>query len=84
MNARAPKGYFPGEFAFIVGSKKTDIKYKATGEFRAPKRGEFYLSGAIVAAYKAPNDLNSEYWIAAPVQMETCKCCDGTGKTEKK
>jgi hypothetical protein len=34
--------------------------------FRNPKRGEFYLSGAIVAAYKAPNDLSSPYHIVTP------------------
>lgn len=31
--------------------------------FRAPKKGEWYLSGAIVDAYQAPNDLTSEYQI---------------------
>jgi hypothetical protein len=34
--------------------------------FRNPKAGEFYLSGAIVAAYKAPNDLSSPYHIVTP------------------
>lgn len=31
--------------------------------FRAPKKGEWYLSGAIVEAYQAPNDLTMEYQI---------------------
>lgn len=30
--------------------------YKRVG-YRAPKKGEFYLSGAIVQAWQAPNDL---------------------------
>lgn len=28
-----------------------------TGETRPPKRGEWYLSGAVVEAYRAPSDL---------------------------
>ena len=30
---------------------------------RAPRRGEWYLSGAIIEAYQAPNDLTDEYTI---------------------
>lgn len=41
-----------------------------TGEFRPPKRGEWYLSGAIPAAYKAPNDLSSPYHILKLVRVE--------------
>jgi hypothetical protein len=37
-----------------------------TGEFRAPRKGEWYASGAIVEAYQAPNDLKSSYWICVP------------------
>ena len=33
---------------------------------RRPKAGEFYLSGAIVQAWRAPNDLPSEYTIVRP------------------
>jgi len=36
----------------------------ATGEKRPPKAGEWFLSGAIVEAYKAANDLSSPYPIA--------------------
>ena len=39
-------------------------------EFRCPKKGELYLSGAIPGAYKAPNDLNHEYWIATLVRVK--------------
>lgn len=34
--------------------------------FRAPRKGEFYLSGAIVAAYRAPADLESRYHVVRP------------------
>lgn len=36
--------------------------YRIIGK-RAPKKGEWYLSGAIVEAYQAPNDLTTEYTI---------------------
>lgn len=39
-----------------------------TGEKRPPKRGEWFLSGAIVEAYKAPNDLTHPHLIAVLVQ----------------
>lgn len=71
-----PGGLYPSEFAFRERGKK----YRCTGEFRAPKKGEFYLSGAIITAYQAPNDFTSCYWIAKPVEMVTCKCCNGTGE----
>lgn len=35
-----------------------------TGEFRRPQRGEWFVSGAKPQAYKAPNDLSTEYHIA--------------------
>ena len=41
--------------------------YKWGGEFRAPKRGEFYLSGAIPEIYKSPNDLTLEFHIFVKV-----------------
>lgn len=42
----------------------------ATGEYRPPKSGEWYLSGAIVEAYYAPNDLSTDYAIA---RIVTCR-----------
>jgi hypothetical protein len=37
-----------------------------TGEFRPPRKGEWYASGAVVEAYMAPNDLTTSYWICVP------------------
>lgn len=34
--------------------------------FRPPRKGEFYLSGAVVMAYRAPNDLASAYHVVQP------------------
>lgn len=46
------------------------LRAKPTGEFRPPKKGEWYLSGAIVEAYRALNDLSSSYHIAKIVLIE--------------
>jgi hypothetical protein len=46
------------------------VKARYTGEYREPKKGEWYLSGAIVVAYRAPNDLSTKYFIAEPVLVE--------------
>jgi hypothetical protein len=43
---------------------------KRTGEFREPKAGEWYLSGAIVTAYRAPNDLTQKFHIATVVKIK--------------
>lgn len=41
--------------------------FENSGEFRQPKKGEHYLSGAIPEVYKAPNDLGMEFQIMKPV-----------------
>lgn len=70
QNRKAPQGTFPGEG--LTGFK---FKYEATGEFRAPKKGEYYLSGAEIVAYRAPNDFTQEYWIAAPAKPRPVSVC---------
>lgn len=42
---------------------KTDYHALLTGELRPPRRGEWYLSGAIPEAYLARNDLSTSYRI---------------------
>lgn len=37
------------------------------GPMRCPKKGEYYLSGAIVEAYKAKNDMTTLYFIAVKI-----------------
>jgi hypothetical protein len=39
--------------------------YRVVGT-RPPKKGEWYLSGAILEAWRAPNDLTTAYQIAVP------------------
>jgi hypothetical protein len=40
-----------------------------SGEKRCPKKDEWYLSGAIIAAYKAPHDSSTPYHIAVLVKI---------------
>ena len=42
-----------------------------TGEFRAPKKGEWYFSGAYIETYLAKNDLSTPYHIARLVRTKT-------------
>ena len=64
----------------------TDIALKAvmTGEYREPKQGEWYISGAVPEAYLAPNDLGMKHHIAKlakvrTIQTETVEVFDGEG-----
>jgi len=41
--------------------------YRVLG-FRPPRAGEYYLSGAIVAAYRAPSDLSDAYLVVQPIK----------------
>jgi hypothetical protein len=54
---------------FLGGSR--NFRAVFTGEKRPPRKGEWYLSGSIITAYKAPNDLSTPYHIARLVRVET-------------
>lgn len=41
-----------------------DYHFYNVVDFRNPKKGEYYLSGAKIEAYEAPNDLGIEFLIA--------------------
>lgn len=45
------------------GHKIRGVMGQPTGEFRSPKKGEWYLSGEIPEVYRANNDLSSPYHI---------------------
>lgn len=47
-------------------------KAVTTGEFRPPRKGEWYISGAIPEAYDAKADLSCSYWIARLVENSKC------------
>lgn len=46
-----------------VSAKHRKAQFVDTGEFRAPKKGEWFLSGAVPEVYCAPNDLSMKYHI---------------------
>ena len=46
------------------------FRAEPTGEHRPPRAGEWYLSGAITAAYHAMGDLSTAYHIARIVRVE--------------
>ena len=43
---------------------------KKTGEYRQPRNGEWYLSGAIPECYLATDDLDYPYWIIKIVHVQ--------------
>ena len=47
------------------------VAAKRTHEFRAPRKGEWYLSGATPLAFRAHNDLSTEYRIMRLVVLES-------------
>lgn len=58
----------------VPGSRMGDGKQYhgiRTGEFRAPRAGEWYLSGAYPEAYRAKNDLDVQYHICEIVRTRT-------------
>jgi hypothetical protein len=69
---RKPKLY-PGEWDHLHGKRR----YIRTGEYRPPRAGEYYLSGAVPTAYRAPNDLSDHFYIMRPATPaeSRCPCC---------
>jgi len=47
-------------------------EYEVIG-FREPKKGEWYLSGAIIETHQAPNDLSGKYWVVKPTVQKKLK-----------
>jgi len=72
LNRSGVTGPLPtfGGGAHIKGTRR-QIKAQWTGEKRAPRKGEWYLSGAVIGAYRAPNDLSTEFHIARLGVTET-------------
>lgn len=50
----------------VVNFEHIGMCYYTLDMFRCPKRGEYYLSGAVIEAYRAPNDLGTEFRIVRP------------------
>lgn len=75
---------YPGEFSYHDIGRGAE-RYVSTGEHRNPRKGEFYLSGAIPCAYRAPADLDSPYHIVRPVTVaeNTCPHCHQTLRSKQ-
>ena len=61
---------FGVENVLVPSCQHKTMRTVATGEFRTPKAGEWYLSGAIVEAYRARSDMTTHYYIARLVKTE--------------
>lgn len=76
------KKFFNLKFDDYIGQNQ--IKAKFTGEFREPKKGEWYLSGAEIQAYRAFNTLiGNKFFIARLVKIETKTIVTETEVLEK-
>jgi hypothetical protein len=53
------------------GNLRSQVHAIYTDDKRTPKKGEWFLSGAEVHAYRARNDLTTVYHIAILVKTET-------------
>lgn len=75
INSEEIKNYLPSDWNEKSINEKMTFKrnFRAyfTGETRCPKKGEWFLSGAIIEAYKAPNNLTTPYKIAKLLLTET-------------
>lgn len=49
---------------------KNVLRAQPTGEFREPRTGEWFISGAIPEAYRASTTLCTKYHIARIVEVE--------------
>lgn len=53
-----------------IGLYPRNVRAEYTGEFREPKAGEWFLSGAHIEAYYSKNELSQKYHIAKLVRVE--------------
>jgi len=52
------------DLAALSVADSVGVRAVATGEFREPRKGEWFLSGSYIEAYRAENDLPTAYHIA--------------------
>jgi hypothetical protein len=55
---------------FVSNAEQKNYRAKYTGEFRAPKKDEWFISGAIPQAYRAYRDMYTPYYIARIVKVK--------------
>lgn len=54
----------PEDLAVLKVEDSVGVRAVATGEFRSPRKGEWFLSDSYIEAYRADNDLTAPYNIA--------------------
>ena len=52
---------------YVTGERMLDKRVFTAGEFRCPKKGEFFISGVRPVAYEAFHDMSRPYRIAVEV-----------------
>ena len=59
-------------FGYMRNTEHSDPNIMAINshKYSCPRKGEWYLSGAAVQAFRAPNDLSYAYWIAKIVRVK--------------
>ena len=62
------------------GQRWDGLCYYETLGFRSPLKGEWYLSGAMVQAYRARQDLTSLYYIVRPTHRAVLQTCTIRGE----
>jgi hypothetical protein len=60
---------FPISSPYSVINPLYSFRVRYTGEKRCPKKGEWYISGAIPEGYLAPSDLSYPMHIGVPVRV---------------
>lgn len=58
----------PAKLAFEGHILSPDLPFNLL-EFRCPRKGEWYVSGAIPEAWKTPADLDCPHWIVEPIKQ---------------
>lgn len=68
------------KYGFVAPSNtkylKRCLKVRRTGEFRAPKAGEWFLSSAPPEGYRTKNDLDTAYYIVKLVVVNSREVWD--------
>jgi len=57
-------------YRVVDGKHDRNVTARKSAEFRPPRQGEYYLSGARPVAYMAPNDLETSFRIMELVEVE--------------
>lgn len=70
---RESLGLKRAEFHTSLDLSPKDVRAVFSGDKRNPRKGEWYLSGDPILAYRAPNDYATPYHIAKIVRVREVK-----------